>query len=113
MALAAWFLDDASGALTVRTCLRDLEKSTRSDDLAAPAATRTCDRMRSLLRARTFAYIARVQLPNLDLFLAAPGSFFQGDLHVVAQVRPALASRTVGLAAAKEMLEDSASSATG
>ena len=58
-----------------------------------------------------FTRLASVQLSNLYFLFTAAGSFFQRNLHVVAQIRAALASRTIRLPAAEEMLENSSTPA--
>ena len=92
------FFDDLADAAAARTGLRDLEKSARTDDLAAPAAGGTIDRARTRFSAIAVALCAGVELANFDLLLHAESGFFERDLHVVTQIGAALPAFAIGRA---------------
>jgi hypothetical protein len=80
--------------------------------LPTPAARRAINRTRAGFGAFAFALPAGVELAHLDLFLDAERRFFERDLHVVTQIRPALPSLAINLrAATEEALENPGSAA--
>src|SRR5207237_10000474 len=90
---------------------RHLEKSTRSNDLPAPATHRAGDRARAGRGAAAAARVASIELAHFDFFFHAEGRFLERDLHIVAQIASTLAAIAPDLAAAEERLENSAAAA--
>ena len=101
-------LDHFAESAAARAGLRDLEKSARADDLAAPATGRAGDRARAGRGAAALTLVAGVELAHFDFFFHAESRFLERDLHVVTQIASALAAVGSACAAAEKGLEDSA-----
>ena len=110
LAACAGFFDDPATAVACGASLRDLEKTSRGDNLPAPAASRAGDDLRALLRTSAPAGFARVELADFDFFFATARGLLERDLQIVAQVRAPLAARGVGATAtaAEKLLKNPA-----
>src|SRR5271165_457045 len=89
-AIPARMIDHLTGSSATRTGLRNLEESSRSNDLAAPLARRAGGCARTGLCSRTTASRAGFVFEDFDLFLSAKRRFLQSDLEIVPKIGPAL-----------------------
>src|SRR5439155_3943328 len=108
MALWTRLLDNFAGAATAGTGLGNVKKSARTDHLTTAVAGGTANRTRTLLRAAAMTFGAGIELLDFNLFFDAKGRFFELDLHVVTQIRSALAIFRARAGASEECLENSA-----
>ena len=92
----------------MRTGLSDAENAARADDLSTPAAGRAGFGVRTGLGAAAVADLAALGLGNGNLFLGSVGGLLESDLHVIAQVIPALWLGRIGAPTTKQILKDSA-----
>ena len=107
LAGVAGLFNDATGAVTGRAGLSDLEKAARCDHLTTPAAGRAGDSLGAFLRPGAATRLATIELANLDFLFTTPRRLLEGDLQIVAQVGSTLAPGRIRTAPAstKELLE--------
>src|SRR5205085_7923851 len=109
---AARLVDRPASAFAAWTGLRDAEDASRRNDLPAAIARRARLIMRALLRARSTARFARVELRDGDFLFATVRRLVTSDFQIVAQIRAAQC--TAGIAApssAEQIVEDAAACA--
>src|SRR4030095_3630344 len=112
VALRTRLLDDFAGAATAGTGLRNVKKSSRTDHLTTAAAGRTVNRTRTRLSPAAMTLVTGIELLDFNLFFDPESRFFEADLHVVTQIRSALAIFSAPACASKECLENSAAEST-
>src|SRR4030095_12182017 len=112
MALWTRLLDDFTGTATAGTGLRNVKKSSRTDHLTTAAAGRTVNRTRPRLSPAAMTLVTGIELLDFNLFFDPESRFFEADLHVVTQIRSALAIFSAPACASKECLENSAAEST-
>ena len=82
-AIPARAVDYLAGSTTPRAGLRNLEKSTRGNHLAATLTSGTRGRARAGFGSRSAATGARFVLQDFDLFFSPKRRFLQSDLQVI------------------------------
>jgi hypothetical protein len=86
VALIAWIFDQRTATMTVRTGLLHGEEALTHLHLAGAMTGRTGLRLGTCFSAATVADVTLFQGRNADLFRHAANSFFQRQVHVVAQI---------------------------